>query len=111
MANQRQSMFMGGKAGKKGNKVNQRQMNMEDRESDLNSQELDDLDNNMFNKQSSEQLKLSEQVLNEDMPSRMLNPINPQAPKNHTIYNYKDRRYYTDELVDQLVIHFSHDGD
>jgi len=50
---------MGGKMGKKGGK-NNRQMNMDDRESDLNSQELDDLDSNMFNKQSSEQLKLSE---------------------------------------------------
>ena len=51
-------------------------MNIDDRESDLNSQELDDLDSNMF-KHSSEQLKLSEQALNEDMPSRMLNPSNP----------------------------------
>lgn len=31
--------------------------------------------------------------------------------RNHSIYNYKDRKYYKDELFDNLVVHFSYDGD
>lgn len=31
--------------------------------------------------------------------------------RNHSIYNYKDRKYYKDEMVDNLVVHFSYDGD
>lgn len=45
------------------------------------------------------------------MPSKMLCPVNPQAMRNHSIYNYKDRKYYKDEMVDNLVVHFSYDGD
>lgn len=34
------------------------------------------------------------------MPSKMLFPNNPKAPKNYTYYSFKDRKYITDELVD-----------
>jgi dynein intermediate chain 1, axonemal len=44
------------------------------------------------------------------MPSKMLVPINPIAPKNITNYSFKDHRFITDELVDQLQIHFSYEG-
>lgn len=49
--------------------------------------------------------------LNEDFPSKMLEPKNPQAPKNITVYDYHLRKFKTDELVDQLIVHFSMDGD
>jgi len=45
------------------------------------------------------------------MPSKMLEPKNPQAPKNITEYDYNLRKFRTDELVDQIIIHFSMDGD
>lgn len=45
------------------------------------------------------------------MPTKMLVPNNPNAPKNVTIYDMYNRKYKTDELVDQLVIHLSIDGD
>ena len=41
----------------------------------------------------------------------MLQPVNPNAMKNHAIYNYRDRKYYVDEMVEHLIIHFAYDGD
>lgn len=35
-----------------------------------------------------ERLQLTEKELNEDMPGKQLQPINPQAPKNITQYDY-----------------------
>jgi len=49
---------------------------------------------------------LTEAQLNEDLPTKILVPNNPNAPKNTTIYDYYNRKYKTDELVDQLIIHF-----
>lgn len=57
-----------------------------------------------------DQLKLTEKELNEDMPSKMLVPVNPAAPKNITVYSFKERKFVTDELVDQLVFHFIWEG-
>jgi len=54
---------------------------------------------------------LTEAQLNEDLPTKILVPNNPNAPKNTTIYDYYSRKYKTDELVDQLIIHFSIEGD
>jgi len=45
------------------------------------------------------------------MASKMLVPNNPQAPKNISIYDYANRRFKTDELVDQLIVHFALEGD
>ncbi len=36
------------------------------------------------------------------MPSRMLAPNNPNAAKNHMNYNFSQRKFVKDELVDQL---------
>ncbi|CAD8183512.1 unnamed protein product [Paramecium octaurelia] len=58
-----------------------------------------------------ERPQLTEKELNEDMPSKMLIPNNPQAPKNITQYDYLQRKYKTDELVEQLIIHFRMDGE
>ena len=56
-------------------------------------------------------LKLTEKELNEEMPARMLIPNNPQAPDNAVIYDYSDRKYKPYDMVDQLIIHFSLEGD
>jgi len=42
--------------------------------------------------------------------ARMMLPVNPQAPSNLSYYNFKDREWKKDELIDQLSIHFSMDG-
>ena len=42
--------------------------------------------------------------------ARMMLPTNPQAPSNLSYYNFKDREWKKDELIDQLAIHFSMDG-
>lgn len=56
-------------------------------------------------------LKLTEKELNEQMPSRMLLPNNPQAGMNMAIYDYTERRFRGNDSVDQLVMHFSLEGD
>lgn len=56
-------------------------------------------------------LRLTEKELNEDMPSRMLVPNNPQAPNNIVLYDYAERKYKPNDMVDQLIIHFSLEGD
>jgi len=43
--------------------------------------------------------------------ARMMLPVNPQAPSNLSYYNFRDREWKKDELIDQLSIHFSMDGD
>ncbi len=53
-----------------------------------------------------QQERLTEKELNEDMPSKMLVPNNPQAPHNLTIYDYWQRKFVKNELVDQLIVHF-----
>jgi len=54
---------------------------------------------------------LIEAQLNENLSTKILVPNNPKAPKNTTIYDYYNRKYKTDELVDKLIIHFSFEGD
>lgn len=56
-------------------------------------------------------LRLTDKELNEEMPSRMLIPNNPQAAVNIALYDYTERKYRSNELIDQLVIHFSLEGD
>ena len=57
-----------------------------------------------------EQVKLDDKELDMDH-SRALNATNPQAAQNHTTFSYKERLYKKDELIDQMVVHFSIDGD
>lgn len=45
------------------------------------------------------------------MPARMLIPNNPQAPNNLVIYDFAERKYKIHDAVDQLIIHFSLEGD
>lgn len=48
-------------------------------------------------KLQNEKPQLTEKELNEDLPSKMLIPNNPQAPKNLTCYDYLNRK------VDKLL--------
>lgn len=47
----------------------------------------------------------------EEQIFKTLTTNNPQAPHNLTKFSYKDRHFRTDDLVEQMVIHFSFDGD
>jgi len=42
---------------------------------------------------------------------KKLSSNNPQAPPNMTKFSYKERVFKTDDQVDQLVFHYSVDGD
>lgn len=57
----------------------------------------------------SEQEMITEEQ-KEELITKTLQTTNPQAPHNITEYSYKELAYRKDELVDQLVVHFSFDG-
>lgn len=40
-----------------------------------------------------ERIILTDKELNEDMPSKVLMPSNPQAPRNIAYYDYLNRKY------------------
>ena len=42
---------------------------------------------------------------------KKLTSLNPQAPSNITKFSYKERIFKTDDVVEQLVFHYSCDGD
>lgn len=64
------------KGGQLKKKIIQQQKNLEEKESNEDSQE-DYEEREQFNNKPSEQVKLTTQELNEDMPSKMLCPVNP----------------------------------
>lgn len=51
----------------------------------------------------------SEKELDMDI-ERVLTPGNPQSYQNHSYFSYKERLFKKDDMVDQMVIHFSMDG-
>jgi len=57
-----------------------------------------------------DQLDLSPEELEKEVPPRVLYPVNPRAPHNTTQFSFKDKVFKLDEQVDQVVMHFSMDG-
>jgi len=57
-----------------------------------------------------DQMQLSPEELDKEVPPRVLYPINPRAPLNTTQYSFKEKVFKIDEQVDQVVMHFSMDG-
>ncbi|CAE7350302.1 unnamed protein product [Symbiodinium necroappetens] len=57
-----------------------------------------------------DQLDLSPEELEKEVPPRVLYPLNPRAPHNTTQFSFKEKCFKTDEQVDQVVMHFSMDG-
>lgn len=55
------------------------------------------------------QLQLTQEE-REEVCTKSLTDCNPQAPTNLTEFSWKDKQFKKDEMVDQLVIHFSMDG-
>mmetsp|Transcript_87377 Transcript_87377/g.154944 ORF Transcript_87377/g.154944 Transcript_87377/m.154944 type:complete len:674 (-) Transcript_87377:229-2250(-) len=57
-----------------------------------------------------DQMQLSPEELDKEVPPRVLYPTNPRAPHNTTQYSFKEKVFKIDEQVDQVVMHFSMDG-
>lgn len=57
-----------------------------------------------------DQLQLTPEELDKDMPHRVLYPFNPRAPQNITQFSFKDKIFKTVDPVDQTVCHFQMDG-
>lgn len=72
-------------------------------------------DEDLLNLDHANQMALDQENLTpeekEEIITKSLNANNPQAPKNITLYSRKDHHFKKDEIVEQLVIHFSFDGD
>lgn len=69
----------------------------------------DDLLNMEANQQTDQEDLTPEQK--EAMIYKKLTSNNPQAPQNITKFSYKDRYFKVDDTVDQIVWHYSCDGD
>jgi dynein intermediate chain 1 len=57
-----------------------------------------------------DQMQLSPEELEKEVPPRVLYPTNPRAPHNISVYSYKDKVFKKDDQVDQCVFHFQMDG-
>merc|ERR1719191_494931 len=57
-----------------------------------------------------DQLQLSPEELEKEVPPRVLYPNNPRAPNNTTVFSLKDRSFKRVDIVDQYVEHFKIDG-
>eukprot|EP00397_Hematodinium_sp_SG-2012_P028685 GEMP01030222.1.p1 GENE.GEMP01030222.1~~GEMP01030222.1.p1 ORF type:complete len:660 (+),score=160.44 GEMP01030222.1:34-2013(+) len=57
-----------------------------------------------------DQLDLTPEALEEEVPPRVLYPNNPRAPHNITTFSYKEQIFKRDDQVDQMIIHLSIDG-
>lgn len=74
-------------------------------------QVLDDYDMPVIIKVKPEdQLLLSPEELEKEVPPRVLYPNNPRAPDNITTYSFKERAFKKDDQVEQVVFHFNMDG-
>eukprot|EP00928_Gymnodinium_smaydae_P053786 TRINITY_DN376_c0_g3_i1.p1 TRINITY_DN376_c0_g3~~TRINITY_DN376_c0_g3_i1.p1 ORF type:complete len:666 (+),score=163.88 TRINITY_DN376_c0_g3_i1:64-2061(+) len=80
-------------------------------QADGEDQGMDDYDIPVIIKvKPDDQLQLSPEELEKEVPPRVLYPANPRAPHNITAYSLKDRAFKAEYNVDQCVFHFSMDG-
>lgn len=57
-----------------------------------------------------DQLPLSPEELEKEVPPRVLYPTNPRAPSNTTQFSFKDKVFKRDDQVDHCIFHFQLDG-
>jgi len=57
-----------------------------------------------------DQISMTPEELEKEVPPRVLYPANPRAPQNITQFSFKDRAFKPDTQVDQAVFHFQMDG-
>lgn len=76
--------------------------------------ELEKADDDLFNDQSPAQKADDIPVLSEKEReaniTRVLKAANPQAPHNYSFFNFRDRVFRKDDMVDHVATHFSADG-
>eukprot|EP01017_Pseudomicrothorax_dubius_P047722 TRINITY_DN8604_c0_g1_i1.p1 TRINITY_DN8604_c0_g1~~TRINITY_DN8604_c0_g1_i1.p1 ORF type:complete len:708 (-),score=198.52 TRINITY_DN8604_c0_g1_i1:143-2266(-) len=75
---------------------------------EINEEDQDDMYQNPYQRRERE---WTEEELNQKMPTKVLQPNNPNSPNNFTQFSFKDRVFKMDEMVDQMVIHFAYDGE
>mmetsp|Transcript_48962 Transcript_48962/g.116426 ORF Transcript_48962/g.116426 Transcript_48962/m.116426 type:complete len:664 (-) Transcript_48962:112-2103(-) len=57
-----------------------------------------------------DQLNLTPEELEKEVPPRVLYPANPRAPQNITQFSFKEKVFKREDQVDQCVFHFNMDG-
>lgn len=57
-----------------------------------------------------DQMDLTPEELEKEVPPRVLYPMNPRAPANISTYSHKEKVFKRDDQVDQAVYHFVMDG-
>lgn len=57
-----------------------------------------------------DQLQISPEELEKEVPPRVLLPNNPRAAHNITYFSFKDKQFKRDDQVDQCVFHYQVDG-
>lgn len=86
--------------------------NKQDDEPSENNQEDEDVANMDNPNQMREDIEDLTQEEKDRMVYKKLNSLNPQAPVNLTRFAFcKNRGFVTDDVVDQLVMHYSYEGD
>lgn len=82
---------------------------VEDEDEDEGLHDEDELINNDAALPMTDQEELTAEQKDETI-FKVLNSKNPQAPQNITKFSWKDRCFKTEEIVDQLVFHYSVEG-
>ena len=76
---------------------------------DDNIHDEEDLLNNDANLPQNDQEELTPEEKDKTI-FKVLTSKNPQAPHNLTWFSWKERQYKTEEIVDQLVFHYTVEG-
>ena len=82
---------------------------VEEEDEDDNIHDEEDLLNNDANLPQNDQEELTAEEKDRTI-FKVLTSKNPQAPHNLTWFSWKERQYKTEEIVDQLVFHYSVEG-
>merc|ERR1712146_34090 len=64
----------------------------------------------IINVKPDDQLDISPEELEKEVPPRMLYPNNPRAAHNVTQFSFKERCFKKDDHVDQMVMHLQMDA-
>lgn len=96
------------KKSKKGQKRVQEEMHDDDEDHQLGDGDL--MNPDIQTQKDADHISLNSEELKE-IVTKALNANNPCAPHNETKYSHKDKQFVKDDLVDQMVIHFSMDNE
>lgn len=101
-----------GKAPAKSTKISKKAKKQQEDEPSENNQEDEDVANMDNPNQVRDDIEDLSQEEKDKMVYKKLVSLNPQAPVNLTKFSFcKDRGFKTDDVVDQLTMHYQMDGD